>query len=83
MIIHRPGKGPIAHLWSKVENSHHDAVAFMVIGDLLYGNNSDDLKVRLNSVQEFEKLAKEPDNFWIELIDSIMLKSSSISFDRE
>jgi len=68
----------ISEQMSQVENSPHDAVAFMVIGDLLYGNNSDDLKVRLNSVQEFEKLAKEPDNFWIELIDSIMLKSSRV-----
>jgi len=68
----------ISEQMSQVENSPHDAVAFMVIGDILYGNNSDDLRVRLNSVQEFEKLAKEPDNFWIELIDTIMLKSSRV-----
>ena len=63
---------------SQVENSPHDAVAFMCIGDMLYGNTSDDLSVRLNSVMEFRKLAKEPDNFWIELIDNIMVKSPRV-----
>eukprot|EP00092_Neocalanus_flemingeri_P035801 GFUD01038981.1.p1 GENE.GFUD01038981.1~~GFUD01038981.1.p1 ORF type:complete len:1002 (+),score=290.69 GFUD01038981.1:52-3057(+) len=63
---------------SQVENSPHDAVAFMAIGDMLYGNNQDDLKVRLNSVEEFRKMLDEPDSFWIKIIEEMMIKSPSV-----
>ena len=68
----------ISQQMSQVENTPHDAVAFMLIGDMLYGNTSEDLRVRLNCVQEFEKLKSEPDNFWTDLIDQMMLKSPRV-----
>jgi len=63
---------------SQVENSPHDAVAFMAIGDMLYGNNEDDLKVRLNSVEEFRRMLEEPDSFWIKIIEEMMVNSPSV-----
>jgi len=63
---------------SQIENSPHDAVAFIAIGDMLYGNNQEDLKVRLNSVDEFEKMLDEPESFWIKIIDEMMIKSPRV-----
>ena len=68
----------ISEQMSQIENSPHDAVAFMVIGDMLYGNTTEDLRVRLNSVQEFEKMKEEPESFWLELIDNILVKGNRI-----
>jgi len=63
---------------SQVENSPHDAVAFMAIGDMLYGNSEDDLKVRLNSVEEFKRMLDEPESFWIKMIEDMLINSPSI-----
>ena len=68
----------ISEQMSQVENQPHDAVAFMLIGDMLYGNNSEDLRIRLNSVEEFEKLKNEADSFWIKLLDEMLVKSPRI-----
>merc|ERR1719188_995320 len=68
----------ISQQMSQMENTPHDAVAFMAIGDMLYGNRSEDLRVRLNSVEDFAKLANEPDNFWIEMIDQMFLNSPRV-----
>jgi len=58
---------------SQVENSPHDAVAFMAIGDMLYGNNSSDFHKRLNSVAEYKELETESDSFWIELLKRFLI----------
>ena len=71
-------KRRISEQMSQVENQPHDAVAFMLIGDMLYGNNSEDLRIRLNSVEEFEKLKNEADSFWIKLLDEMLVKSPRI-----
>ena len=68
----------VSEQMSEIENSPHDAVAFIAIGDMLYGNSTEDLRVRLNSVQEFVKMKKEPDQFWLDLIDSILVKGPRI-----
>ena len=63
---------------SQMENSPHDAVAFMVIGDLLYGHSVEDLDVRLNSADQFRKMVEEPDTFWLKLIEDMMLKAPCV-----
>ena len=68
----------ISEQMSQMENSPHDAVAFIAIGDMLYGNSTEDLRVRLNSVEEFDKMKQESNQFWLELIDSILLKGPRI-----
>ena len=71
-------KRRISQQMSQVENTPHDAVAFIAIGDMLYGNSTEDLRVRLNSVEEFDKMKQEPNQFWLGLIDSILLKGPRI-----
>ena len=71
-------KRRISSQMSQVENQPHDAVAFMLIGDMLYGDTSEDMRVRLNSVDEFEKLKSEPDSFWTDLISDLMIKSPRV-----
>ena len=63
---------------SQVENSPHDAVAFMVIGDLLYGHSVEDLDVRLNSADQFMRMLEESDSFWLQLIEDLLLKSPMV-----
>ena len=50
----------------------------MLIGDMLYGNTGEDMRIRLNSVEEFEKLKSEPNSYWTELISDIMIKSPRV-----
>ena len=63
---------------SQVENSPHDAVAFMVIGDLLYGHSVEDLDMRLNGADQFRKMLDEPDSFWLKMIEDMMIKAPSV-----
>jgi len=63
---------------SQLENSPHDAVAFMAIGDMLYGNTQEDLNIRLNSGAEFRKMHEEPESFWINIIGDMLIGSPKI-----
>jgi len=63
---------------SQVENSPHDAVAFMAIGDLLYGRDTQDLKVRMNSIDEYKKMEDEPQEFWLGLIKQYLMEAPSV-----
>ena len=63
---------------SQVENSPHDAIAFMVIGDLLYGHTKEDLDIRLNGADQFRKMVDEPNSFWLKMIDSMLVKGPSV-----
>jgi len=63
---------------SSLENQPHDAIAFMAIGDVLYGHNVDDLNKRLNSVDEYKRMLDEPDSFWIKMLDEMLLKAPRI-----
>ena len=63
---------------SQVENSPHDAVAFMVIGDLLYGHSVEDLDIRLNSAEQFNKMLEESDSFWMQLVEELFVKSPMV-----
>ena len=63
---------------SQMENSPHDAVAFMAIGDMLYGNSEADLDTRLNSADQFRSMLAEPVAFWYGLVQQMMLDSPSV-----
>ncbi|XP_012281093.1 uncharacterized protein C05D11.1-like [Orussus abietinus] len=68
-VIHRH----ILETLSNLENDPHNAVAFMLIGDVLYGNSEQDLSQRLNQIEDLEKLSKEPMSYWINLLKKYML----------
>jgi len=67
-------KRRILEQMSSLENQPHDAIAFMAIGDILYGHSVDDLNKRLNSVEEYKRMLGEPDTFWIKMLDEMLLK---------
>jgi len=58
---------------SQIENSPHDSVASMVIGDVLYGSKEQDFETRLNSVAVYESFKKETSFYWLNLIKKYMV----------
>lgn len=60
-VIHRHQLETLSNL----ENMPHDAIAFMLIGDALYGRDNKDLEDRLNAIDSLKKLAAEPESYWI------------------
>ena len=69
LVIQRRILEQLSHL----ENSPHDTVAFMVIGDALYGNSHEDFRRRLNQIQDFEAISKESECFWSDLVRRYLL----------
>ncbi|XP_059480505.1 uncharacterized protein C05D11.1-like [Neocloeon triangulifer] len=63
-VINRQILETLSHL----ETNPHDTIAFMAIGDMLYGQNQKDFQQRLNTVQDLRKLLEEPNSFWIDLL---------------
>ena len=45
---------------SQVENSLHDAVAFIVFGSLFYNHSVEDLDMRFNGANQFRKMLDQP-----------------------
>ncbi|KAF4518639.1 hypothetical protein B566_EDAN005966 [Ephemera danica] len=67
-VINRQILESLSHL----ETNPHDTVAFMVIGDMLYGHSKSDLDQRLNSVRDLRRMLEEPIAFWIELLGKFL-----------
>ncbi|XP_054283976.1 uncharacterized protein C05D11.1-like [Macrosteles quadrilineatus] len=64
---------------SHLENSPHDSIAFMAIGDMLYGNTKQDLDQRLNQVADLYKMQEEDMTFWTSLIKQYLLTGASVT----
>ncbi|KAJ1519883.1 hypothetical protein ONE63_004123 [Megalurothrips usitatus] len=71
-VINRHRQETLSHL----ETNPHDAVAFMVIADMLYGTNKEDLHQRLNILEILDKLVAEPESYWINLLNQYLLKNN-------
>ncbi|KAF7998270.1 hypothetical protein HCN44_009668 [Aphidius gifuensis] len=69
IVIHRHQLETLSNL----ENMPHDSIAFMLIGDALYGRNNKDLEQRLNLINDLKKLAKEPLSYWKNLLKRYLL----------
>ncbi|PSN43334.1 hypothetical protein C0J52_14179 [Blattella germanica] len=74
-VIHRHILESLSHL----ENSPHETVAFMIIGDMLYGNTKEDLDHRLNIVEDLRQMEKEPEDFWLQLLKRYLIDSPSVT----
>ncbi|KAL0273768.1 UNVERIFIED_CONTAM: hypothetical protein PYX00_006371 [Menopon gallinae] len=61
-----------------LENDPHNSVAFMIIGDFLYGNTLEDFRQRLNPVEHYERLEKEPEEFWKNLLKKYFIDSPCV-----
>ncbi|XP_015108597.1 uncharacterized protein C05D11.1 [Diachasma alloeum] len=68
-VIHRHQLETLSNL----ENMPHDAIAFMLIGDALYGRDNKDLEHRLNAIDTLKKLAVEPESYWINLLKKYLI----------
>lgn len=73
-VIHRHQLETLSNL----ENMPHQAIAFMLIGDALYGHNTKDLKQRLNSIEDLKMLAKEPATYWINLLKKYIIDAPMV-----
>ncbi|KAL2723884.1 uncharacterized protein V1478_008397 [Vespula squamosa] len=68
-VIHRS----MLEILSNLENDPHNTVAFMIIGDVLYGNTKEDLDQRLNQIKEIKKLFEEPESYWLNLFKKYLI----------
>ncbi|GLH01355.1 Presequence protease, mitochondrial [Gryllus bimaculatus] len=74
-VIHRQILESLSHL----ETSPHEGVAFMIIGDMLYGNTKEDLDHRLNQVEDLRIMENEPEEFWINLLKRYLVDAPSVT----
>lgn len=63
---------------SSLENQPHDAVTFLVIGNVLYGNDTNDFDVRLNNIKQLEFLRDQAEEYWIKLLRKYMVDSNYV-----
>nr|CAD7430731.1 unnamed protein product [Timema monikensis] len=73
-VIHRHILETLSHL----ENSPHESVAFIAIGDLLFGTSKEDFNHRLNQVEDLRLLEKEPEEFWVSLLKQYLVEAPSV-----
>ncbi|XP_073987977.1 uncharacterized protein C05D11.1-like [Rhodnius prolixus] len=64
---------------TSLENSPHESIAYVVIGYMLYGNTIDDLDQRLNHMKDLEKMKKEPQSFWVNLLQEYFVDGPSVT----
>ncbi|KAJ9588208.1 hypothetical protein L9F63_018429, partial [Diploptera punctata] len=74
-VIHRHILESLSHL----ENNPHETIAFMIIGDVLYGNTKEDLHHRLNQVEDLRQMEKESEEFWLKLLKRYIIDSPSVT----
>ncbi|RZC37564.1 C05D11.1-like, partial [Asbolus verrucosus] len=71
-------RNKLEHL-SNIENNPHNALAFIVIGYILYGNNKKDFEQRLDPLSDLSKLLKEPKSFWVALMKKYFVDNKYVA----
>ncbi|XP_044726839.1 uncharacterized protein C05D11.1-like [Chrysoperla carnea] len=74
-VIHRFQLERLSHL----ESNPHDAMAFIIIGDFLYGRDANDFKQRLSGIEDLQRVKNEPKEFWINLIKKYLFEAPMIT----
>ncbi|XP_071956159.1 uncharacterized protein C05D11.1-like [Antedon mediterranea] len=74
-VIHRE----ILDSLNNMEERPHDTFAFICIGDFLYGNKAEELNKRLNQIEDFKKLIKEPAEFWNNLLKRYVTEAKAVT----
>lgn len=74
-VIRRQRAESLTH----IENTPHHSIAFMAIGDMLYGQTKQDLDQRLNQVEDLNRLEKEGEEFWVTLIKYFLVDAPSVT----
>ncbi|XP_063960885.1 uncharacterized protein C05D11.1-like [Lytechinus pictus] len=73
-VIHRR----ILEALNNMEDNPHETFAFMCIGDFLYDNTEEELKQRLNQVDDFRRLQSEEKPFWCSLLKEYFVDPPSV-----
>ncbi|XP_071830473.1 uncharacterized protein C05D11.1-like [Apostichopus japonicus] len=73
-VVHRK----ILDALNSMEDRPHDTLAFMCIGDFLYGTSQEELRQRLNDVDDFKKLKDEVASFWTDLLQKYFVGPPSV-----
>ncbi|EEB10863.1 conserved hypothetical protein [Pediculus humanus corporis] len=68
-----------AETLTSLENQPHDSIAFMIIGDMLHGNTTEDLKRRLNAKDLLNRMLIEPKDFWKRLLKKYFIDSPKVT----
>ncbi|XP_059607775.1 uncharacterized protein C05D11.1-like [Phlebotomus argentipes] len=68
----------ILESWSCLEDNPHEAIAFLVIGDVLYGDTPADFELRLNTNTEYESFKAEGEAFWLDLLRRFFVDAESV-----
>nr|KAG5705771.1 hypothetical protein BaRGS_027430 [Batillaria attramentaria] len=66
-LIHRR----VLDALNTIEGDVHDSVAYMIIGQFLYGDTKEDCEVRLNPIDSRRRLKSEPESFWLNMLQSL------------
>ncbi|XP_067661811.1 uncharacterized protein C05D11.1-like [Haliotis asinina] len=74
-LIHRS----VLESLNNVEDQPHDTMAFILIGDFLYGDNKDDLDIRVNSINNYKKMKDETEDFWVELLNTYFVDKPTVT----
>ncbi|KAJ8023724.1 hypothetical protein HOLleu_36243 [Holothuria leucospilota] len=72
-VLHRK----LLDLLSRTEDRPHDTLAFICIGDFLYGNENN-FQDRLEEDERFKKLKTESVSFWINLLKKYFVEGHSV-----
>ncbi|CAH1271971.1 Hypp4744 [Branchiostoma lanceolatum] len=74
-VVHRQ----ILQALNHIEDQPHDTVAFHCIGDFLYGTSIEQMTERLNNINYYRRLAKEPLEFWTNLLKKYFTQASLVT----
>ena len=74
VVVHRK----ILDTKNRFENRPHDTFADALVGDFLYSSRSEDLRVRLGTIEHLEKLQHEPVNYWVAFLKKYFISSPSV-----
>ncbi|XP_035793712.1 uncharacterized protein C05D11.1-like [Anopheles albimanus] len=63
---------------SNLESNPHDAIAFHLIGEMLYGTNNDDFEKRLNVNRYLKSLKVKQESFWVSLMNKYFVGANQV-----
>ncbi|RZF32151.1 hypothetical protein LSTR_LSTR004014 [Laodelphax striatellus] len=63
---------------SSFESAPHKTIAYMAIGDALYGNTKQDFAQRLNEIDDLSRMEQEESGYWLKLMQDYLVDSARV-----
>jgi Zn-dependent M16 (insulinase) family peptidase len=73
-VVHRQ----VLHELDKLEDSGHETFAFLCIGDFLYSQDKDELKIRSNQLGILKSLKSKSADYWTSLLNQYFVSAPSV-----